>query len=140
MNETQTAISYITLGVADIELMKTFYSGLGFTMYAESDALDHPYIMYKSGALILALYPKHLLAKQAGVMIETLDQNKSMSISLNVSSKAAVDSVIDKAAQLNAIITQQAFDPAWGGYCAYFKDPENNLWEIVWHQKFSFTV
>jgi len=131
-------ISYITLGVADLKKMQSFYSDLGFHVYAESDAAEQPYIMYKSGSLILALYPKHLLAKQAGISIEDINQNNSMSISLNVDSKNSVDKFINKAKQLNAIITRSTFEPTWGGYCGYFKDPENNLWEIVWHQKYQF--
>lgn len=138
MNIEKSAISYLTLGVADLKKMKTFYSGLGFEVYAESDVEDHPYIMYKSGSLILALYPKHLLAKQAGINIDNVDENKSMSISLNVDSKKSLDDLIIKAKKLNATITQEGFYPEWGGFCAYFQDPENNLWEIVWHEKFNF--
>lgn len=138
MNIKQSAISYITLGVANLNEMETFYSGLDFDVYAKSEAIDHPYIMYKSGSLILALYPKHLLAKQAGIEIDDEDLNGSLSLSLNVNSKESVDDLLDQAKDLKAEITKIGFEPDWGGYCGYFKDPENNLWEIVWHEKFEF--
>ena len=67
-----------------------------------------------------------------------MDQNKAMSISLNVSSKEQVDHILSRAEQLNAVISNAGRVPEWGGYCAYFKDPENNLWEIVWHEKYQF--
>lgn len=138
MTQNNSAISYITLGVTDLSVMQQFYDGLGFDLHKQSDDEEHPFVMYRSGALKLALYPKHLLAKQAGINVTDADSNDSMSLSLNVESKAAVDLILTKAKQLNIEITREGFQPEWGGYCGYFKDPENNLWEIVWHEKFVF--
>lgn len=134
-------ISYITLAVTDLKKMQQFYDGLGFKLHSQSDNQAHPYTMYKSGALIFALYPKALLAKQAGCLIDSAATNNSaaMSLSLNVESKAMVDNYLNLAKQLNAEVTKKSFEPAWGGYCGYFKDPEKNLWEIVWHEHFTFS-
>ena len=140
MDKQNPVISYVTLGVTDLETMQAFYSGFGFELYAQSDNIDHPFTLYKSGSLILALYPKHLLATQAACIIDDSDSNNAMSLSLNVANKESVDHYLEKAKQLNAVITKEGFIPAWGGYCAYFKDPENNLWEIAWHEKFVFLV
>ena len=139
MNDIQSAISYLTLGVTDLNKMQFFYSGLGFDEFSKSDAPEHSFVMYKLGSLILALYPKQLLAAQAGISIGDFDENISSSISLNVDSKESVDKFLYRAQKLNAVITKQGFEPDWGGYCGYFKDPENNLWEVVWHEKYSFT-
>lgn len=140
MDKQKSMISYITLGVSDLAKMQSFYTSFGFELQSESENLDHPFAMYKSGGVILALYPKDLLAKQSGTTIEMSNENKAMSLSLNVESKVAVDDYLSLAKQLNMKITKEAFEPAWGGYCGYFKDPENNLWEIVWHEKFMFSV
>ena len=134
-----SAISYITLGVTDLKKMQAFYDALGFVLHSQSNAEDHPYVMYKSGALVLALYPKHLLEKQSGCSISESEKNGAMSLSLNVESKAVVDSTLALASKLNAEITREGFEPAWGGYCGYFKDPEKNLWEIVWNERFTFS-
>ena len=139
MSGINNVISYITLAVTDLKNMRQFYSALGFTPYTESDNEAHPYTMYKSGELILALYPKYLLAKQAGCSINESNSNGAMSLSLNVDSKEAVDNVLAIAKQLNADVTREGFEPDWGGYCGYFKDPENNLWEIVWNERFIFS-
>ena len=87
MTNKKSVISYITIGVTDLTLMRQFYSALGFVLHAHSDMQDHPYVMYRSGVLVLALYPKHLLAKQAGCSIAESDKNSAMSLSLNVKSK-----------------------------------------------------
>ena len=135
----KSVISYITLAVTDLKKMQQFYDVMGFSLHAHSDSKNHPYVMYKSGALILALYPKHLLAKQAGCSISELDKNGAMSLSLNVESREVVDSILALAKKLHAEITREGFEPAWGGYCGYFKDPENNLWEIVCNERFVFS-
>lgn len=134
-----SSISYITLAVTDLEKMQQFYSTLGFKEYKQSDDVNHPYTMYQSGTVILVLYPKHLLAKQSGCLMDESYSNGAMSLSLNVESKTAVDNVLSLAKQLNAEVTREGFEPEWGGYCAYFKDPEKNLWEIVWNEKFIFS-
>jgi predicted lactoylglutathione lyase len=138
MNAYKKAISYITLAVTDLKKMQQFYDALGFSLHAKNDNEDHPFTFYKSGTVILALYPKHLLAKQSGCFIGESHENMAMSLSLNVDSKMAVDSFMSSAKQLNAEITREGFEPSWGGYCGYFKDPENNLWEIVWNERFVF--
>ncbi|MGK0270113.1 MAG: putative lactoylglutathione lyase [Cocleimonas sp.] len=138
MNASNTVISYITLGVTDLKYMQRFYTELGFELHSQSENEAHPYVMFKSGALILALYPKTLLAKQSGCSIEDSAINNAMSLSLNVNSKEKVDSYVFLAKQLKADITREGFEPDWGGYCAYFKDPENNLWEIAWNERFNF--
>jgi len=131
-------ISYITLAVTDLPKMQKFYNGLGFTIYKQSDASDHPYVMYRSGELVLALYPKHLLAVQSGVEIDSETQNGALSLSLNVKNKENVDEILRLVKALNAEITRDGFEPQWGGYCGYFQDPEQNLWEVVWNDAFVF--
>lgn len=138
MSDLRSVISYITLGVTDLAKMGEFYTVLGFELYKRCES-DHPFVMYKSGALILALYPKHLLAKQSGFEINDQDRNNAMSMSLNVEFKEEVDVLLSMAIQQGAEITRECFEPAWGGYCGYFKDPEGNLWEIVWNEKFVFS-
>ena len=138
MRQSNHIISYLTLAVENLELMEDFYTGLGFALHSKSKDIDHPYAMYKSGALILALYPKELLEKQSGCSIKDFEGNNSIALSLNVKDKDKVDDYLILAESLNAQITRKGFEPVWGGYCAYFKDPENNLWEITWHQKFIF--
>ena len=136
MKPINKAISYLTLGVTDLKKMQSFYNSLDFELYKYRNNTEHPYVMYKCGNVILALYPNHLLAKQSGCIVE--GTNQAMSISLNVENILDVDEILLKAKQQNAIITRQAFEPEWGGYCGYFQDPETNLWEVVWNPDYLF--
>lgn len=130
-------LSYITLGVTNLESMSLFYEAIGFDVWRQSNNPEHPYTMFSAGSIILALYPKHLLAKQSGCDIH--GENTSMSLSLNLKRKNDVDEFLKLAERQGATITKATFTPAWGGYCGYFKDPQANLWEIVWHEHYTWT-
>jgi len=132
----KSSLSYITLGVTDLALVQRFYKELGFSLYKQSTDDDHPFAFFKVGSVILALCPKHLLAKQSGCIINNDAVNQSLSLSLNVESRENIEKLLALAKSLSAEITREPFEPAWGGYCGYFKDPEKNLWEIVWHEDF----
>lgn len=137
MDKTDSLISYITLGVTQLEVLKEFYSALGFTIIRESKQPNHPFCMFSSGSIVLALYPKPLLAKQAGC--EILGKNSAMCLSLNVKHQSSVGAYLETAHAHGAKISRQPFIPDWGGYCGYFHDPEGNLWEVVWHENFDWT-
>ena len=118
--------------------MFAFYQALGFPVYKQSKSSEQPFAMFAMGSLILALYPKSLLEKLAGCAIE--GNNTAMSLSLNVAEKSQVNAMLEIACAQGASITQRPFQPEWGGYCGYFKDPEANLWEVVWHENYQFPV
>ncbi len=136
MKQTRFRLSYITLGVTNFTEMFSFYQSLGFPVYKHSKNPEHPYVMFEMGSMILALYPKALLEKQAGSVLGC--RGSAVSISLNVSDKVQVDTFLQLASMKGATITQWPFQPEWGGYCGYFKDPECNLWEVVWHESYQF--
>ena len=138
MKNVQYRLSYITLAVTNFTKMFTFYQSLGFPVYRVSKNPEHSFAMFDMGGMVLALYPKALLEKQAGCAMG--NANAAMSLSLNVADKKQVDALQRLAESKGATITQSPFQPEWGGYCAYFKDPEGNLWEIVWHVNYQLPL
>jgi uncharacterized protein len=129
-------IKAITLGVADLDRALAFYrDGMG---------LPTPGIIgteFEDGAvvfinmnedLILALYPRKALAKDAKVGPESGGAT-DLSIGHIVGSKREVDVVMKQAARAGATITDPAHDRFWGGYSGYFQDPDGHLWEIAWN-------
>ena len=82
--------------------------------------------------LILALYPKAALAKDAKVSVDP-PSAAEFSIGHIVKSKQDVDAVINQAKKAGATITDPARDRFWGGYSGYFQDPDGHLWEIAWN-------
>jgi catechol 2,3-dioxygenase-like lactoylglutathione lyase family enzyme len=84
--------------------------------------------------LILALYPRTELAKDANVPLQP-PKTGEFSVGHLVSSKAEVDALLSRAAAAGATITDRAHDRPWGIYSGYFHDLDGHLWEIIWNPK-----
>lgn len=57
----------------------------------------------------------------------------AVTLAHNVKSEAEVDSLIAKAKAAGATITRESAKTAWGGYSAYFQDPDRHLWEVAYN-------
>ena len=138
-------ISVITLGVADLERSLAFYrDGLGWaTEGIVGTEFEGGAVVFftLNGGLILALYPKTQIAKDANVArAQSATESSAPTSSLptftlghNVNSKAEVDAVMDEARRAGATITDPARDRAWGGYSGHFLDLDGHVWEVVWN-------
>lgn len=84
-----------------------------------------------AGDLILALYPRTELAKDAK---QEAGQPNSTEFSLGfiARSREEVDRILDMAKRAGAEIADKAHKRPWGIYSGYFKDPDGHLWEIIW--------
>src|SRR5262249_20820347 len=81
--------------------------------------------------LILALYPRSELGKDAGVP-DSPPQSGQFSLGQLVASRAEVDRILEQAAAAGAVVTPP-HDRPWGIYSGYFRDPDGHLWEIIWN-------
>lgn len=125
-------ISVITLGVADVDRSERFYmDGLG---------LEHAHppkgvVYFKLAGTRLALFPRDELARYAGVEPVTPGGFTGTTLSCNVASASAVDSLTARAEAAGAVVVKAPETVGWGGYCAWIADPDGHLWEIVWNPK-----
>jgi uncharacterized protein len=83
--------------------------------------------------LRLALWPRESIAHDTGLAVDPTE----LTLGHNVTSKAEVDHVIRVAAAAGATIVKPPQDTFWGGYSAYFHDPDGHLWEVVWNPQWS---
>jgi catechol 2,3-dioxygenase-like lactoylglutathione lyase family enzyme len=129
-------IKVITLGVNDLEKSLAFYrDGLGLPTegIVGTEFEDGAVVFFNmNDDLILALYPKASLAKDAKVS-ESPPSPVDFSIGHIVRSKQEVDTVMAQAEKAGAKITDPAHDRFWGGYSGYFQDPDGHLWEVAWN-------
>jgi len=86
------------------------------------------------GGLILALYPRAELAKDANIPIGA-PQSGEFSIGHLVASRAEVDRLLAEAEAAGATLTDQSHDRPWRIYSGYFRDPDGHLWEIIWNSR-----
>ena len=135
-------IDVITLAVGDLERSLAFYrDGLGLETTGtvatelvdeETDAAGAIVMIRLRGALVLALYPRSELAKDADIPFGP-PKTGEFSIGQLVESRAEVDALLAQAEHAGATLTGRPHDRPWGIYSGYFRDPDGHLWEIIWN-------
>jgi uncharacterized protein len=128
-------ISILTLGVADLARSRAFYHRLG---WRESSAGNDAIVFFQSAGIILALYPRAELAKDALVEDPTpaSEAFAGFTLSFNARSRAEVDRVLAEAKTAGAKILKPAQEAFWGGYSGYFADPDHFAWEVAFNPTF----
>ena len=121
-------ITCTTLGVRDLKRSTRFYQALGFKL---GHAMDEV-VFFQLNGCILSLFGRDALAKDAG-----LPKGKAkpggITLAVNLASKKAVDAFMAKATKAGAKVLQAPHDAFWGGYSAYFADPDGHPWELAWN-------
>ncbi|MDO4467616.1 MAG: VOC family protein [Bacillota bacterium] len=132
-------ITCICLGVRNMEESIHFYRDkLGF----ETDCTeDNPQVcFFNTPGKKFELYPLTLLAED----INPKDPPKigsgfgGITLLYNVEEKEQVDEMVELVRQAGGKIVQEAQDVFWGGYHAYFADPDGYYWEIAWGPDFKY--
>jgi catechol 2,3-dioxygenase-like lactoylglutathione lyase family enzyme len=131
----------ITLAVDDLERALAFYrDGLGFTSNGivgtewkdEQTGANGAIALFElEGGLILSLYPRSDLAKDAEIRISPA-QGGEFSLGQLVEGREEVDELLERAKAAGAQVTP-AHDRPWGIYSGYFRDPDGHLWEVIWN-------
>lgn len=135
-------IDVITLAVSDLDRSLAFYrDGLGFHSEGVigtefpgdgSTPAGAAAMFQLEGGLILALYPRTELAKDAGIPLGQ-PRPGEFSIGHIVGSRSEVDAVLAQAETAGATVTGEPHDRPWGIYSGYFRDPDGHLWEVIWN-------
>lgn len=135
-------IHVITLAVGDLDRALTFYRdglglespGVGGTEFVGDDTTPAGAVaMFElEGGLILSLYPRTELAKDANIPVGP-PQSGEFSIGHLVASRAEVDDLLARAEAAGATLTDRPHERPWGIYSGYFRDPDGHLWEVTWN-------
>ena len=135
-------IAFITLAVSDLEKSLAFYrEGLGLQTegIVGTEFEDGAVVFFHmNDNLILSLYPRAALAKDAGLPAGLGDPTE-LSLGHLVASKQEVDEIMRQAENAGARVTDPAHNRFWGGYSGYFQDPDGHLWEIAWNPQSELT-
>ena len=127
----------ITLAVADLDRSLAFYrDGLGLettgvvaTKFVdeETNAAGAIVIIRLRGGLVLALYPRNELAKDADTPFGP-PKTGEFSIGQLVENRAKVDALLAQPEQARATLTGRPHDRPWGIYSGSLRDPDGHLW------------
>ena len=140
----ESRIHVLTLAVDDLERALAFYrDGLGLSspgvVGAQWEGSDETpagaVAMFQlDDGLILALYPRTELAKDANVPLGA-PKTGEFSIGHIVEHKEDVGRVLGRAEAAGATLTDRPHDRPWRIYSGYFRDPDGHLWEIIWDSR-----
>jgi catechol 2,3-dioxygenase-like lactoylglutathione lyase family enzyme len=143
----QPRIHVVTLAVADLERSLAFYRALGLrstgiagTEFVGDDQNPGGAVaMFNlDGGLILSLYGRSDLAKDAGIP-RGQPSGGAFSLGHAVPTREAVDALLQQAVAAGAETLGEPHDRPWGIYSAYFRDPDGHLWEIIWNPDLELT-
>jgi uncharacterized protein len=129
-------LSIVTLGVTDVGRSRAFYERLG---WRASSASQDDVVFFQGGGVVLALYPRALLAEDATVPAAG-SGFRGITLAHNVRAKEEVSAVLREAESAGGRVLKTARDVFWGGHSGYFSDPDGHLWEVAWNPHFPLTA
>lgn len=120
----------ITIGVDDIKASIAFYERLGFSrrMRATGDEVA----FFDTGGTTISLFAWSKAAREAGVADAPRPEAfRGVTLAWNCSDRVEVDAALAFALGCGATLLKAAAPTDYGGYAAYFADPDGHVWEIV---------
>jgi catechol 2,3-dioxygenase-like lactoylglutathione lyase family enzyme len=132
-------INVIALGVRNMEKSIRFYrDGLGFQTDEKED--NPKVIFFNTAGTKFELYPLELLAQDISETNPPEIENGFGGITLayNVKTEQEVHEIIELARKSGATIVKEPQKVFWGGYHAYFADPDDYYWEVAYNPYWSF--
>lgn len=131
-------VSLITLGVADLERSLAFYERLGWRGQQADDT-----VFFQAGGQAVVLWSRAALAADAGI-VDTGDAGGDgfggVALAHNVRSREEVDDLVAAARAAGSDVTKPPQDTFYGGYAAYFRDPDGHVWEVAYNPGFTLDV
>ncbi len=124
-------ISLVTLGVSDLSRSFDFYQRLGWHGQEVEET-----VFFQTGGIGVVLWHQDKLADDARVEPVTGAGFRGVAIAHNVRTKDEVDLVIAEVRAAGGTVTRAPADTFYGGYAAYFTDPDGHAWEIAYNPGF----
>jgi uncharacterized protein len=129
MTTIPARLSIVTLGVRDMDVLRSFYRKLG---WPELPNGDNSWTGFHLGGVLLALFPMSDLRAEAAPNSTAPTGWSGVTLACTVGARDEVDNAFDAAVTAGATPVAAATDRSWGGRSAFIADPEGNRWEITW--------
>lgn len=119
-----------TLGARDVKRLRDFYARLGWPVAVDSEE----FVLFRTHGALLALFALAELEADACSKANAPETGlRGFTLAINVESREQVDAAIAEIRACGGRITKEPVDsPLFDGRSAYFADPEDNHWEVVY--------
>ncbi len=119
-------LSFMTLGVSDLDRSRAFYEALGWS----GRSPDGQIWLFQLPGIILGLFDRDELAVDC--VVEDNGGWGGIQLTQLVASPAEVDAVLASAVEAGGTIGRAGEQRAWG-YTGLFFDPDGYPWEVITH-------
>jgi uncharacterized protein len=128
----QPRLDLLTVAVDDLAAERRFYlDGLGWQ--ASLDVPGEVLFLQLGHGLLVGLFGARDLAEDMGTDPASVVVGAGFTLAHNVGSPEEVREVLARAQAAGATVVKPAQDAAFGGYHAYFADPDGIRWEVAWN-------
>ena len=127
-------LSFVTLGVTDLDRATRFYQALGWPLSSGSVPGDVSFFRTAGG--LLALWGANDLAADLGLPPQATTGFRATAVAMNLDNPAQVDEALSAAADAGGNVLVPGRKTTWGGYQGYFADPDGHIWEVVHNPSF----
>ena len=128
-------VSFVTLAVRDLPRMTAFFRQFG---WPESQTNDEHHVAFQCGGAILGLYGAENFEPHAGPAPPP-GAFKGFTLAINLEDAEAVDLAYETLRDADGVEDLgEPQDLHFGGRGFAFKDPEGNLWDVIWTEGTSF--
>ena len=125
----------VTLGVRDFEKSTKFYKEI--VGWRPSSSSNEEVTFFQAGGVVISVYQREKLAEDAQVDPEG-NGFAGFTLAYNARSEEEVDEIISDLKSKGVEILKEPQKVFWGGYNAYFADPDGNCWEVAHNPFFPF--
>ncbi len=132
--ERMNRVNVVCLGVRDMASSLAFYrDGLGFATKELGETAD--VVFFDTPGVKLELYPLQKLAEDidAANPPQVAQGFAGITLAYNTQAKEEVRRIAELARAAGARIAKEPQDAFWGGYHAYFADPDGYYWEVAYN-------
>jgi catechol 2,3-dioxygenase-like lactoylglutathione lyase family enzyme len=125
-------ISLVTIGVRDLARSRAFYEQLGWRGHEMQET-----VFFQAGGQAVVLWGRDKLAADGEIDDDGTATFSGIALAHNVRSREEVDQIVRAAEQAGAEVTKSPSETFYGGYAAYFRDPDGHVWEVAHNPGFT---
>ena len=126
-------LSFVTLGVEDVDRATRFYQALGWPLSSGSVPGDVSFFRTAGG--LLALWSVKNMAAEHDIEDRAISKFRGTEVAMNLDSPEQVDEALSTAAAAGGKLVKRGQRTDWG-YHGYFADLDGHVWEVAYNPGF----